>query len=68
MRPTPTQGQLLAKSREEARLARKRRYQRVIGIGLGGAGLASAAVGLPFQVSVMLWAFATASWAILRAV
>ncbi len=59
---------MLAKSRAEVRIARKGRYQRVIGIGLGGAGLASAAVGLPFQVSLMLWAFAAASWAILRAV
>ena len=65
---TPTQAQLLARSRDEATIARKRRYQRVVGIGLGGAGIAAAIGGLPLSVSIGFWVFGAISWAILKAV
>jgi hypothetical protein len=68
MRPTPTQSQLLAKSRAEARLAHKKRYRGVIGLGLGGAGLAVAMAGLPMSVSLALWGLGAAAWMILKAV
>ena len=72
MRPTPNQAQLLKLYREQDHaknhLAHKRRYQRVIGIGLGGAGLAAAIAGMPFMVSVLLWGMGFVSWRILRAV
>jgi len=65
---TPTQGQLLAKYRAEAHVARKRRFHRVIGIGLGAAGLATALVGMPMLVSLLLWGCGIASWQILKAI
>lgn len=58
----------LEQAREEARIAGKRRYQRLIGIGLGGAGIAVMLAGLPFMTSVGLWALGAASWAILKRV
>ena len=72
MPPSRTQSQLLklyqAENAEKTRLAHKRRYQRVIGIGLGAVGLAAAMVGMPFAVSVALWAMGAISWRILKAV
>lgn len=65
---TPTQGQLLAKTRAEAQLAHKKRYRRLIGLGLGGAGLAAALAGMPLVFSLGLFAVAAAAWAILKAV
>jgi hypothetical protein len=67
-RPTPTQAQLLARSREETRLAHKKRYRGLIGLGLGAAGLAAALAGLPFLVTLALWGLGVASWMILKAV
>ncbi|HVY86658.1 MAG TPA: hypothetical protein VG943_16100 [Caulobacterales bacterium] len=67
-RPVPTQAQLLAQSRSEARMASKKRYRRLLGIGFGAAGLATALAGLPASVSVGLWALSAASWAFIKAV
>jgi hypothetical protein len=59
---------LLEQAREEARIANKRRYQRLIGLALGGAGLAAALAGMPMEVTLGLWAVGAASWAILKRV
>lgn len=59
---------LLEQARAEARIATKRRYQRLIGIGLGGAGLAVMLAGLPAMASIGLWGIGAASWAILKRV
>jgi hypothetical protein len=66
MRPTPTQSQLLARAREEAALARKKQYRRLVGLGIGGAGLAAALAGLPMEVSIALWGFGLLAWAMLK--
>jgi hypothetical protein len=63
----PFQSELIARNREELHLARKRRYRNVIGLGLGGAGLAAAFAGLPISVSLMFWAAGLIAWAILKA-
>jgi hypothetical protein len=68
MRTTPTQGQLLIRSRAEASIARKKRYRRVIGIGLFAAGIAMAFIGAPLEVSFALWGFGALSWFILKRV
>lgn len=68
MRTTPTQGELLIRARAEATVARKKRYQRVIGIGLFAAGVAVAFSGAPLEVSFALWGFGALSWFILKRV
>ncbi|MGE3303375.1 MAG: hypothetical protein AB7M12_09705 [Hyphomonadaceae bacterium] len=58
----------LERARAEARLAMKQRYRRLVGLGTGSAGLAAALAGLPMTVTLGLWAFGAAAWAILKAV
>ena len=57
----------IARLKGETRMAIKRRYRGMIGVLLGGAGLAAALVGLPFEMSLALWGLGLASWAILKA-
>ncbi|MBL8550195.1 MAG: hypothetical protein JNJ73_09425 [Hyphomonadaceae bacterium] len=63
---TPTQAQAIEANRAELRLARKKRYRNLIGMGLGGAGLAVAFAGLPISVSLLLWAAGFVAWALLK--
>ncbi|MGE3143105.1 MAG: hypothetical protein AB7L65_07260 [Hyphomonadaceae bacterium] len=68
MRRPLSHTQMLETARAEARLARKKRYRNVIGLGLGGAGIAAALAGLPTSVSVIFWGLGLAAWALLKAV
>lgn len=63
---TPTQAQAIEANRVEMRLARKKRYRNLIGMGLGGAGLAAAFAGLPISASLMFWAAGFVAWALLK--
>ena len=65
---SPLQLVLREQAQNEARLANKKRYRRVIGVGLGAAGVAVALVGMDWTVSAGLWGLGAASWAILKAV
>lgn len=65
---TPTQSQLLAKTRDEVRLAHKKRYRGVIGLGIGAAGLAATLAGMPLIFSAGLFLLAAVARAILKAV
>jgi hypothetical protein len=64
---TPFQSEVLARNRADLRLARKKRYRNVIGLGLGGAGLAAAFAGLPISVPLLFWAAGLVAWAMLKA-
>jgi hypothetical protein len=70
--PTPTQSQLLAMYRAEneakARKKVKKSYHKVIGIGVGGAGLAAMLAGLPDAVGWGLMLLGPISWMILKRV
>ncbi len=59
---------MMEQAREDARMARKKRYRNMIGIALGGAGVATALAGMPIMASVALWGVGAAAWAILKAV
>ncbi|MET0182590.1 MAG: hypothetical protein ABW199_06870 [Caulobacterales bacterium] len=60
--------ELVERAREDARLARKKRYRNMIGIALGAVGVALAIAGMPIILSIMMWAFGFLSWMILKAV
>ena len=70
--PTPTQSQLLAMYRAEneakARQKMKKSYHKVIGIGIGGAGLACMFTDLPDAVGWGLMLLGPISWMILKRV
>ncbi len=68
MHSTPTQAQVLAQLRAEAGGSRQKNYRRVIGLGLGAAGLAASLAGMPMELSIGLWGLAALAWAILKAV
>lgn len=61
-------GDEIAKNRAAARLSTKKRYRGLIGLGIGGAGLAAGMAGLPLTASVGIWALGMAAWAFLKAV
>ena len=69
---TPTQSQLLAQYRAEneakARKKIKKSYHNVIGIGIGGAGLAAMLAGLPDELSWGLMLLGPVTWIILKRV
>lgn len=64
----PTQSELLKRSRSDATMARKKRYQRVVSLGLLGAGVIVGLAGMPIEISVGLWVFGAVSWFVLKRV
>jgi hypothetical protein len=57
----------IARLKDETRLAIKKRYRGIIGVLLGGAGIAASLAGLPLEMSLGFWGLGLASWAILKA-
>lgn len=53
---------------DDARYALKKRYRKLIGIGLGGAGVAAALTGMPMTLTFCLWGLSFVSWKVLEAV
>ncbi len=64
----PTQGELLKRSRSDATMARKKRYQRTVSLGLLCAGVIVGLAGMPIEISVGLWVFGAVSWFVLKRV
>jgi hypothetical protein len=64
----PTQSEMLKRSRSEAALARKKRYQNVVGLALFGAGAFAGIAGMPLEISIGLWVFGAVSWFVLKRV
>lgn len=60
--------QFAERARQDATLARKKSYQRLVGLGLGGAGLAAMICGLPDALGYAFWGLGGVSWMILKAV
>jgi hypothetical protein len=67
MQPASSHAATIARLKAETALARKRRYRGIIGVVLGGAGLAATLAGLPLEISLAFWGLGLASWAILKA-
>jgi hypothetical protein len=50
------------------RAAHKKRYQSLLGLAFGAAGLAAVLAGLPDLVSYLLWAVGVAAWMYVKSV
>jgi len=64
---TPSHAQQIARLKAETRLIRKKRYNGMIGIMLGVAGVAAMAAGLPDLVSFGFWGIGAIAWRLLKA-
>lgn len=66
MESTSSHAEQIARLKAETQMIRKKRYNGVIGVVLGGAGFAAMLAGLPDMVTYGLWAIGAAAWFILK--